>query len=138
MAVLIDAQGSRIARFIREVAQGSIVVRGLTPGEHGMHLHDNGTCDPPDFASAGGIVNLRGKHHGFENPQGPREGDLPNLKVGKNGTAEQFVSLKTSYRPLVHYQGGAFIIHADPDDQATDPEGKSGARILCGIFFASQ
>jgi Cu-Zn family superoxide dismutase len=28
--------------------------------------------------------------------------------------------------------GSAIVIHAQPDDQRTDPSGNSGARVLCG------
>jgi Cu-Zn family superoxide dismutase len=28
----------------------------------------------------------------------------------------------------------AFVIHADPDDQRTDPSGNSGARVVCGVI----
>jgi Cu/Zn superoxide dismutase len=40
-------------------------------------------CDPPDFATAGGIFNPSGKQHGLRNPDGPMAGDLPNLVVGR-------------------------------------------------------
>jgi superoxide dismutase, Cu-Zn family len=33
--------------------------------------------------------------------------------------------------------GTALIIHANPNDQRTDPSGNSGARIICGVVQAS-
>ncbi len=30
---------------------------GLTPGEHGFHIHEGMTCEAPDFQSAGGHWN---------------------------------------------------------------------------------
>jgi len=28
----------------------------------------------------------------------------------------------------------SLIIHADPDDEKTDPAGNSGARVACGVI----
>jgi Cu-Zn family superoxide dismutase len=32
--------------------------------------------------------------------------------------------------------GSALIIHANPDDQVTDPSGNSGDRLVCGVIAA--
>jgi Cu/Zn superoxide dismutase len=42
-------------------------VEGLAPGEHGIHVHEAGVCDPAGdkpFASAGGHYNPTGAAHG--------------------------------------------------------------------------
>jgi len=59
----------------------------LPPGRHGFHIHEVGRCDPPDFGSAGGHFNPRGKRHGLMTVEGPHVGDLPNLVAGSDGTA---------------------------------------------------
>ena len=44
-----------------------IKVEGLTPGEHGIHIHEKGVCDPSGdepFMSAGGHFNPTNKMHG--------------------------------------------------------------------------
>ena len=44
-----------------------VQVQGLTPGEHGIHIHQNGVCDPSGsepFASAGEHFNPTNKEHG--------------------------------------------------------------------------
>ena len=33
--------------------------------------------------------------------------------------------------------GRTLVVHADPDDYATDPAGNSGARVLCGVIQMS-
>jgi LPXTG-motif cell wall-anchored protein len=33
--------------------------------------------------------------------------------------------------------GTALVIHANPDDEVTDPAGNSGPRIACGLIVAS-
>ncbi len=60
-------------------------VSGLSPGQHAIHLHQNGRCDRPDFASSGTHWNPAGKKHGTDNPLGPHDGDWDNLDVGSDG-----------------------------------------------------
>jgi len=112
----------------------------LPPGQHGFHIHAVGKCEPPDFTSAGGHFNPQGKKHGRENPDGPHAGDLPDLVVGPDGTAQAemmvaHVSLDpTGATSLLQAEGTAVVIHANPDDQKTDPAGNAGARIACGVI----
>src|SRR5918994_1020018 len=63
-----------------------VQVKGLPPGPHGIHIHETGQCNPPDFMSAGGHYNPTNKQHGLNNPQGAHAGDMPNLTVGADGT----------------------------------------------------
>ena len=60
-------------------------VEGLEPGNHGIHIHSVGLCEPLTFATAGAHFNPQAKKHGLRNPEGPHLGDLPNLKVRNNG-----------------------------------------------------
>jgi Cu-Zn family superoxide dismutase len=113
---------------------------GVKPGEHGIHLHTVGRCEPP-FESAGGHWNPMNRKHGEQNPQGPHAGDLLNLTVPANGIAD--VAL-TSHGGSLHgdvqlmdADGGAVVIHAGPDDYRTDPSGGSGPRIACGVVEGS-
>ena len=34
---------------------------------------------------------------------------------------------------LFHPGGNAIVVHANPDDNKTDPAGNAGARIACGV-----
>jgi Cu-Zn family superoxide dismutase len=110
----------------------------LVPGKHGFHIHETGGCEPPDFKSAGAHFNPMNKQHGFDNPNGPHAGDLPNLSVGTDGTvtAEMVarnVTLEEG-RPnsLLRPGGTSLVIHASADDYKTDPAGNSGDRVACG------
>ena len=116
-------------------------LRNLPPGMHAIHFHQNATCEAPDFTTAGGHFNPMRAQHGLKNPQGPHAGDMPNIKVGKNGTyrgsyLDPHVSLVPleSFNSLLANGGTSIVIHASADDQMTDPSGNSGARIACGVI----
>ncbi len=112
-------------------------VRGIEPGEHGVHVHTTGSCEAPDFASAGGHWNPAGTQHGLDNPEGPHAGDMPNLTVGEDGTGTlEYQLVGGTFDGLLDADGSAFIVHAGRDDQTTDPSGDSGDRVACGVFAA--
>ncbi|MCB2080521.1 MAG: superoxide dismutase family protein [Novosphingobium sp.] len=112
--------------------------RNVPAGSHGTHLHETGRCAPRDFKSAGGHLNPFGAAHGTLNPKGSHLGDLPNLQVAPDGTGTLDIGLMGSRKNLepaiFDADGTAIVIHAGPDDYATDPSGASGGRIACGVF----
>jgi Cu-Zn family superoxide dismutase len=113
---------------------------GLKPGAHGIHIHDVGKCDAPDFKSAGPHFNPHGKHHGIKSEQGAHAGDLPNLVAAADGKASAEVTLagvtleKGEKHSLLDANGSALVIHALEDDEKSDPAGNSGDRIACGAI----
>ena len=141
---LKNAQGESVGTATLEARPDGVKVvlqaAKLAPGQHGLHIHAVGKCAPPDFTSAGSHFNPQGKHHGLENPAGSHAGDLPDLVVGPDGTAAAeilatHVSLEsTGANSLFQPEGTALVIHANPDDQKTDPAGNAGARIACGVI----
>jgi Cu-Zn family superoxide dismutase len=108
-----------------------VALEGLSPGDHGLHLHSVGRCDGPGFQSAGPHWNPAGKQHGHLNPLGAHQGDLPNVTGSANGrgTINFLVSGE-----LQEEDGTSLVIHANPDDYRTDPSGNSGARIACAVL----
>jgi len=130
VATLTDTSGT--LRLSLRVAQ-------LFPGPHGLHFHSRGACTSPDFASAGGHFNPEGRKHGRLNPEGPHLGDLPNLIVGPDGSADTSFMVPrelagTGPRSLLQPGGTALIVHAGADDERTDPSGNSGDRIACAVI----
>ena len=116
----------------------AISVGQLTPGLHGLHFHAQATCTPPSFSSAGPHFNPTGRKHGRLNPEGPHLGDLPNLLVQPDGSADTAFSVPAELAArdstsLVR-AGGALVVHADPDDERTDPSGNSGERVACAVI----
>ena len=142
-ADLYNAQGQHVGKAtLTEVKEGvkiAIEVFKLPPGQHGFHIHEVGTCNPPDFKSAGGHFNPYGKKHGQKNPAGAHAGDMPNLVVGPDSTGKAeviatHVTLGSGEHSLFHPGGTCLVIHANPDDEMTDPAGNSGLRIACGVI----
>ena len=127
-----DADGVRVVMSIN----------GLPAGEHGLHVHQNGQCDAPDFTTAGPHFNPSNRQHGAENPNGPHDGDLPNITIDANlrgsiTATVRDVTLNGAGSNSLRKPGGtSLMVHANADDYNTDPSGNSGARIACGVIPA--
>jgi superoxide dismutase, Cu-Zn family len=144
--ILNDVKGrqvgtARLTEGTDGLVQVVVQVRGLSPGEHGIHFHENGTCSPT-FAAAGAHFNPLGRHHGLQNPKGSHAGDLPNMKVDQNGygylnTVTELATLSPGVTSLLGGNGRTLVIHAGTDDQVTDPSGNSGDRVACGVIRAT-
>ena len=145
-ARIVDGAGQTIgwARFTEDAAGElhlDVQVAGLAPGRHGVHLHAIGQCVGPAFASAGGHHNPLGAEHGLDNPAGAHAGDLPNLTVNGVGrghldAVSHHATLSAGPVSLFDADGSAIVIHANEDDQVTNPTGNSGPRIACGVIEA--
>ena len=115
-----------------------ISLKNIPFGEHAVHIHQNSTCDAPDFKGAGGHFNPDGKQHGTQNPMGHHNGDLPqNVSIGENHMGE--ASFKVDYLSLTEgaansVKGHAIVVHEKADDMKTDPTGNAGNRIACGVI----
>jgi superoxide dismutase, Cu-Zn family len=142
-ATLKNAEGKDVGTATLTQAKGGVKVQvqvsSLSPGKHGIHIHSAAKCDPPDFATAGGHFNPAAKKHGLKNPEGPHAGDMPNLTVGKNGKGKgsftaKGATLGEGEGSLFGPDGTALVVHANPDDEKTDPSGNSGARVACGVI----
>jgi Cu-Zn family superoxide dismutase len=116
-------------------------LKDLPPGEHAVHLHQVARCDAPSFESAGPHLNLAGREHGLNNPNGPHTGDMSNITVTPSGTvkatiANPRVSAGAAASSLNTVGGAALVVHAMPDDLRSDPAGNAGDRIACGVIAA--
>ena len=142
-AELMDVSGRDVGTaHLSEDSDGVrllLEVHGLREGQKGVHIHETGSCEAPDFKSAGAHFNPAGKQHGTENPQGPHAGDLPNIEVKPDGTGRldattDRVTLGEGTGSLFDADGSALVVHAGPDDYTTDPSGNSGDRIACAVI----
>jgi len=115
-------------------------LRGLAPGLHGFHVHENPSCavkekdgkQVPALAAGGHFDPARtGKH--AEPWDDGHLGDLPPLYVAADGTATQPVlgpRLKAT-----DVSGRSIMVHAGGDNHADHPAplGGGGARVACGV-----
>ncbi len=143
-ADIAAASGSTVAGTATFTQEGDkvavrIEARNLTPGKHGVHVHEKGDCSAPDATSAGGHFNPAGAPHGGPDAEHRHPGDFGNMEVGADGTGTltlttDRLSLGQGAHSVI---GKAIIIHADPDDLATQPTGNAGGRVGCGVIQAA-
>lgn len=145
-AALKTADGTDAGTVIFAQAEHGVVVKAslknLGEGTHGFHIHETGAC-APDFDAAGGHFNPRGKEHGFDTAEGYHAGDLPNIRIGTDGTGDaRFLIPKMTLKGpasdrnphlLGDADGASVMIHAEADDYRSMDS--AGARIACGVII---
>ena len=116
-------------------------LKGLPPGLHGFHLHQNPSCDQkekdgkmvPALAAGGHYDPSDTKRH--DTPWGDGHlGDLPALFVDAEGNANQPVlapRLKEA-----DLEGRSLMVHVGGDNHSDHPAtlGGGGARLACGVI----
>lgn len=139
-ANLVATSSSKVAGSVRfePGAKGVSItgeITGLTPGEHGLHIHQVGDCSAADASSAGPHFNPAGSKHGDPKGHEHHAGDLGNLVADKDGVAKlQIVDSSFALAGENSIIGRAIVVHEKADDLKTDPAGNSGARIGCGVI----
>lgn len=138
---LTDAKGNNVGMAMISPAKGGgvsidLTLKGLPPGEHGIHLHEVAKCEPPAYKSAGAHFNPTKKKHGLSNPDGPHAGDMPNFTVSAKGTAQTTITNKnvTMDTGANSILGTALVIHERADDGKTEPSGNAGSPLACGAI----
>lgn len=125
--------------------QGDVVnvkgeVTGLTPGDHGFHVHEFGDYTN-GCMSAGPHFNPTAVEHGGPTDQVRHVGDLGNIVANEAGVAT--VDIKDSLLSISGANGiigRTIVVHADPDDfgkgghELSKVTGNAGARVACGII----
>jgi Cu-Zn family superoxide dismutase len=141
-ADLKPTQGNNVSGTIafHEIAGGRVHVvgdlTGLTPGQHGFHIHEKADCSAPDAASAGAHFNPDNKPHGGPASAEHHAGDFGNIQADSSGKAHfettvDFVTVSEGPRSV---KGRSVVVHKGVDDLKTQPSGNSGARVACGVI----
>jgi Cu-Zn family superoxide dismutase len=140
VAVLIPTEGNSVRGVVHftRVANGVHVVAnvsGLTPGNHGFHIHEYGDASSPDGTAAGGHFNPGHKDHGAPTADDRHAGDLGNLHADADGNATvDYVDPLIAFEGATSIIGRGVIVHADADDFKTQPTGNAGKRVACGVI----
>lgn len=144
----IDREGRTIGSVTMVEAPRGILINiainqgGLPAGRKGIHIHSVGTCDDraQGFVASGGHLGAPGLPHGLLNPTGDY-GDLPNLIVRADGgvEVEMFTTLASlagasGRGTILDNDGGALVVHQNPDDHFSQPIGGAGPRIACAVI----
>lgn len=148
-ATLANADGEEIGqvRFVerRDGVEVRAEVSGISPGFHGFHVHENGTCEP-DFAAAGGHWNPDGTDHGAH------AGDMTSLYATADGSAALAFTTDAFTVDELLAADVAVMVHGGRDNFANIPErylsttedvngpdsetlgaGDAGPRVACGV-----
>jgi Cu-Zn family superoxide dismutase len=143
-AISADGMGKLIGTIRAEDSKEGLLLtaalKGLSPGDHGFHVHENPNCGPKEKdgkpvagLAAGGHYDpaKTGKH------EGPAHhghlGDLPALSVDANGNANGRITAPRL--KLADLKGRSIMIHEGGDNYADSPKplGGGGGRIACGV-----
>jgi len=144
VAVLTGKEGvTGVVNFAQEGNGPTTVTAklgGLQPGLHGFHVHALGDTTN-GCLSTGAHFNPHGKEHGAPDDHNRHAGDLGNVIVQDDGTAE--LSISDNHIPLSGPHsiiGRAVVVHADPDDlgkgghELSKTTGNAGGRLACGVI----
>ncbi|HJS36073.1 MAG TPA: superoxide dismutase family protein [Pseudoxanthomonas sp.] len=147
VAVLASASGSLVSGSVTLTPMGkglhlSGEIGGLQANStHAFHVHEKGDCSAADASSAGPHFNPFNTSHGKAGSGAHHAGDMNNLTANADGVAKVDAHVEG-----VTLGGGAvndvatraLIVHAAPDDYASQPAGNAGARVACGIIKITQ
>lgn len=140
-----DGVGKKIGVItLRDTPKGLVVrprLIGLSPGEHGFHVHENPDCGPKekDGKMVPGLA--AGSHydpHATGTHKGPHGGghlgDFPKLVVSDDGAAVKPLIIEGV--SISDVSNRSLMIHAGGDNYSDTPSplGGGGARVACGVI----
>ena len=119
------------------------MLRGLEPGPHGFHVHENGSCaageDGTPGGAAGGHFNPADHPHGAPEaaPTARHVGDFGNIIATASGEASgTFTDQVARLLGPDSIVGKALVVHGGTDDLQSQPSGEAGPRVGCGVIGA--
>ncbi|RKQ29582.1 superoxide dismutase family protein [Oceanobacillus halophilus] len=136
-----DMVGNATLNEMPDGVQIKLKLEGLSPGFHGIHVHEFSSCEGPDFQSAGNHLDPEGNEHGLMHPKGSHLGDLPNIEADAGGLVDAELmlagaTLTDGKQSILRGDGTSLVVHESQDDGVSQPAGDSGVRIICGEIKA--
>lgn len=124
----------------REGVRVTGLIKGASPGEHGLHIHEWGDltrgCD-----SMGSHYNPFNTRHGARENFGRHVGDLGNVTFDQSGVARfDFMDYMIGLTGAYSVVGRGLVLHEHRDDlglghnEESLKTGNAGKRIACGII----
>jgi Cu-Zn family superoxide dismutase len=139
VALLTPTKGSKVEGRVTFTKEGSTIhvhaeISGLTPGEHGFHIHEFGVWSEDGMASGGHFNPAQQPHSGPEKTK-RHVGDLGNIKANANGNAtldldDHLLSFSGAHSII----GRGLVVHEKVDDLKTQPTGNAGGRLAVGVI----
>ncbi|KND04748.1 uncharacterized protein SPPG_00453 [Spizellomyces punctatus DAOM BR117] len=117
-----------------------LYIQGLSPGEHGFHVHAFGSIFP-NCTAAGDHFNPDNTTHGAPTDSVRHAGDLGNIVANEFGVVDtEIVDSVIALDGRYNIIGRSFVVHANRDDlgrgnaPTSKTNGNSGARVACGVI----
>ena len=139
VAVLFPTKGSDVKGRVTFTPEGKGIrvhaeVSGLTPGEHGFHIHEFGVWSEDGMASGGHFNPSKAPHASPESAK-RHVGDLGNITANANGNATYDLEDATlSFHGPHSIIGRGLVVHEKIDDLKTQPTGNAGGRLAVGVI----
>jgi Cu-Zn family superoxide dismutase len=145
VATLGPSSGTQVtgtATFTEKDGKVEVVIKAkdLSPGKHGVQVHENPDCKSSDASSAGKHFAPGGGVHAGPTDPNRHAGDLGNLEAGADGSGTltlttDKLTVSAGERSVV---GHSVIVHSEPDDLKTERVPGAGGRIACGVIELQQ
>ncbi|KAF7725039.1 hypothetical protein EC973_000446 [Apophysomyces ossiformis] len=130
-ALPMPSNTNGLARFVqidKETCLIDLTVQGLTPGKHGVHIHELGDISR-GWMSAGDHFNPTNEDHGNH------VGDLGNVEVGTDGWGD--LVLESSRVRVSDVIGRSMVITEGEDPCSPLNSWQGGRGVLSGIIARS-
>ena len=133
--VTADGVGKSIGTITLKEGKDGVTIepklKGLTPGEHGFHIHEKASCDPADKDGKKTAAQAAGGHFDPDTTKahkgpggGGHKGDLPKLVVSDKGEAKDKIEVKGL--TLADFEGKSLMIHEGGDNYSDTPKPLGG------------
>lgn len=136
-----EAAGTVTIRQTKAGLELAVDLAKMSPGEHGFHMHEKGSCDPADKDGKKAAGQAAGGHFDpgatklHKGPGGGgHKGDLPKLTIPENGKLK--TKLTVEGLTSADVEGRTLMIHAGGDNYSDTPKplGGGGDRVVCGVI----